>query len=223
MKIIGHRGSKGEEPENTILSFMKAIENKVDGIELDVHLSKDQELVIMHDDTLNRTTNGKGKIADYTLSELKKFDAGKGEKIPTLQEVIDLVKEKNIEVFIEIKCDNAEEKIAESINKNDLFDLAVVKSFNHRYVKKIKEINENIKTGCLIIGLPIHAYKILEDARAEILSLNFDFVDEELIKECHIKGYKVFIWNVDEKENLKKYTEMGADYIGTNFPSKIKS
>ena len=220
-KLIGHRGSRDEYPENTILGIKKAIENKVDGVEIDIHLTKDNQLAVIHDDSVDRTTNGNGKIEDLTLEQIKKLDAGNGEKVPTLQEVIDVIKQSNVELFIEIKCQDAEEKVANAIEKNQIFELVIVKSFDHRVIKKVKAINSKIKTACLIVGLPIHAYKILEDADADALSINLNTVDKELIEECHKHNKKVFIWNIDDKEELKKYLDMKPDYIGTNLPSKI--
>jgi glycerophosphoryl diester phosphodiesterase len=221
-KIIGHRGSKGEFPENTLLGIKKAIENKADGIEIDVHLTKDNELVVIHDPKVDRTTDGKGEVKKLTLKQIKKLDAGQKQQVPTLQEVLDLVKELKTQLWLEIKCHNAEENVANILKNNNLIKNTVVKSFDHRIVKRIKEINKNIKTACLFVGLPVHVYKIIQDAKADAISINANTVDKELIDECHKKGYEVFVWNIDEKSLLKKYINMGADYIGTNFPSKMK-
>ena len=221
VKIIGHRGSRDEYPENTILGIKKAIENNVDGVEIDVHLSKDSELIVIHDDSVDRTTDSFGNIIDMTLPEIKKLDAGNGEQVPILQEVIGVIKEANVELFIEIKCPGAKEKVVEAISCNSIYSLAVVKSFDHRIVKKVKELDDNIKTACLIVGLPVHAYKIIEDACADMISINANTVDESLISECHEHNKKVFVWNIDNKEELARFISMGADYIGTNLPSKI--
>ena len=223
VKIIGHRGCRGEEPENTILGISKAISNNVNGIEIDVHLTKDNELVVIHDDSLDRTTNGKGKVADSTLGEIRKLDAGKGEKVPLLKEVIDVVKGAKKEIFIEIKCQGAEKKVVDAVIDNNILDLAFVKSFDHTIVKKAKELNREIRTACLIVGRPVHAYKLLDDAKADAISINANTVDKELIDECHSHGFAVFIWNADDPAELKKYIDMGADYIGTNVPSKVIS
>ena len=111
MLIIAHRGASGYEPENTLRSFRKAIGLKSDAIELDVQLTKDNKLVVIHDETVNRTTNGKGKVKDLTLRELRKLDAGKGEKVPTLEEVFNLVKRK-VKIHVELKGNN----IAKPVN-----------------------------------------------------------------------------------------------------------
>jgi glycerophosphoryl diester phosphodiesterase len=220
-KIFGHRGSRGEEPENTLLGIKKAFENNAAGVEIDIHLTKDGELVIIHDDTVDRTTNGKGNVIEMTLEEIKNLDAGKGEKIPTLQEAIDVIKEAGKEIAIELKCDNAEEKVVEAIVKNDMLDKAIVKSFTHSRVKRVKEINNNIRTSCLFSEMPGNIFEIAEENKAGMLSIKYTLVDKELVDKCHAKGLQVFAWNINDKEGLKKYKGMGADYIGTDYPSKI--
>ncbi|MBD3164728.1 glycerophosphodiester phosphodiesterase [Candidatus Woesearchaeota archaeon] len=221
-KIIGHRGAKGEYPENTLGGFKKAIEAGVGGIELDVHLTKDNELAVIHDEDVDRTTNGKGLVREMTLGQLKKFDAGNRERIPSLQGAISVIKHAGIFLAVEIKCRNAEQKVVEAIDSSGMTKDTIVKSFDHRIVRNLKKINPKIKTACLLVGLPVHAYKILGDANADAISINCDTVDKELIDECHKYGKEVFVWNIDDKKKLKKYSDMGADYIGTNFPSIVK-
>jgi glycerophosphoryl diester phosphodiesterase len=116
MQIIGHRGASGYEPENTLRSFQKAIDLGVEMIELDVYTCKSGELVVMHDDKVNRTTNGNGYVFNMTLTELKTLDAGKGEKVPTLVEVFDLINKK-IAINVELKGEGTAESTAELIQK----------------------------------------------------------------------------------------------------------
>ena len=113
-KIFAHRGSKGKYPENTLLSFEKALEEKADGIEIDVHLTKDGEVAVIHDEKLERTTNGKGYVKDFTLAELKKLDAGQGQQIPSLKEVFMLLKNTGTELNIELKTGSVDYKGIES-------------------------------------------------------------------------------------------------------------
>ena len=221
-KIIGHRGSCGEFPENTLLGIKEAIKNGVDGVEIDVRLTKDNQLVVIHDETVDRTTNGEGKVENLALKEIKELDAGDGEKIPTLQEVMDLIRETGLLLAIEIKCQKAENIVIDCILNNNLQGNTLVKSFDHRIVQKVKKIDKRVKTSCLLVGLPIHPYKLLDDAKADALSINSNYIDKELIDECHKHGRLVFVWNVDDKESVKKFIKMGADYICTNFPSKMK-
>lgn len=220
-RVIGHRGCKGEEPENTLRGIRNALDLGADGVEVDVHLSKDGKVVVIHDETVDRTTNGKGFVKDIEYKKLARLDAGKGEKIPLLSEVIDAVRKHDKELVIEIKCRNAEEKVMGIVKGKDYVEKSIVISFDHRIVKKVKKICPSIRTGCLLVGLPVHAYKLIEDANADMLSVNADTVDNGLIKECHRKGYKVMVWNVDERKEFLDFKKMGADYIGTNVPSVV--
>ncbi len=223
MKYIGHRGARGEEPENTMLGFKTALDNGMDGVELDIHISKDGQIIVIHDDTLDRTTDGNGIVSKMPYADIQKADAGKGECIPLLQDVLDLIKPTNAILFIEIKCEESENVLANIIAKNQMESRCIIKCFNHRLLTKIKEINPNIKTACLIVGLPIKAKQIISDANADIISINIKTVDQILIDQCHDAGYKVFIWNANTKEEVKFCKSIGADFLGTDFPSKINN
>jgi glycerophosphoryl diester phosphodiesterase len=219
--ILGHRGAKGERPENTILGIRYALELGVKAIEIDVHLSSDGELVVIHDDTLDRTTSGSGKVLDFSSEEIRKLDAGLGEKVPFLSEVFDLFEDFNFTLFVEVKALNCEKKIVELVEKYDLYSKVIVKSFNHRVVKKVKELEPKIKTSCLIYGLPINAVNIIENAKADGISISVSTVDQALVELCQHNNYKVTVWNINEKEDLAPFLEMGVDFIGTDFPSSV--
>jgi glycerophosphoryl diester phosphodiesterase len=216
MMIMGHRGAKALEPENTLLSIGRAMEIGVDAVEIDVHLTKDKEVVVIHDSTVDRTTNGKGPVGSYTLEEIKKLDAGKGEKIPTLKEVIEFVKDK-VRLIIELKEEGTEDKVVELIKRYDMFDSAYVISFWHMLVKKIKEMDSRIKTGVLMVGCPVDTC-IARSASADALVMNYAFVNKELVYKAHQEGLKVFIWNINDRDMLKPYVDMGVDGIGSNDP-----
>jgi len=216
MMIIGHRGAAALEPENTLLSIERAMDIGVDAVEIDVHLSKDKELVVIHDATVDRTTNGTGPVSSYTVQEIKKLDAGKGEAIPTLQEVIDFI-DRRVMLVIELKEEGTERSVVDLIIQNNLFDKACVISFWHRLVKTVKEMDSRIKTGVLLVGSPVDAC-IANQASADALAMKYTFVDREFVKIAHKKGLKVFIWNIDDQDLLKPYVDMGVDAIGTNDP-----
>ena len=216
MMIIGHRGAAALEPENTLLSIERAMDIGVDAVEIDVHLSKDKELVVIHDATVDRTTNGTGPVSSYTVQEIKRLDAGKGEAIPTLQEVIDLIG-KRVMLVIELKEEGTERAVVDLIIRNNLCDKACVISFRHRLVKTVKEMDSRIKTGVLLVGSPVDAC-IATQASADALVMKYSFVDREFVKIAHKKGLKVFIWNIDDQDFLKPYVDMGVDAIGTNDP-----
>jgi glycerophosphoryl diester phosphodiesterase len=188
----------------------------VDAVEIDVYLTKDKEVVIIHDSTVDRTTNGKGPIGSYTLEEIKKLDAGKGEKIPTLEEVIEFVKDK-VRLIIELKEEGTEDKVVELIKRYNMFDSAYIISFWHMLVKKIKEMDSRIKTGVLLVGCPVDAC-MARSASADALVMNYAFVNKELVDKAHQEGLKVFIWNIDDRDMLRPYVDMGVDGIGSNDP-----
>ncbi len=138
--IIGHRGAAGYEPENTLRSFRKAIDIGVDWIEFDLHRSADGHLVVIHDPTVDRTTNGHGKVSEMTLDELKKLDAGKGQQIPTFQEVIDLARG-HIRIIPEIKQEGIELEVMDVIDRNDIINQCMVSSFFTYAIRRCKEFH----------------------------------------------------------------------------------
>jgi glycerophosphoryl diester phosphodiesterase len=216
MMIMGHRGAAALEPENTIRSIARAMEIGVDAVEIDVHLSKDEEVVVIHDETLDRTTNGTGPVKKRTLEELKMLDAGKGEKIPTLQEVMDFVGDK-MRLVIELKEAGAEGKVVELIKNNAAVSHVYVISFWHRLVQAVKSLEGTIKTGVLLVGCPVDL-AVASNAFADALVMRYSFVDERFVKMAHKKGLKVFIWNIDDPDLLEPYVAMGVDGIGSNDP-----
>nr|HDN00678.1 glycerophosphodiester phosphodiesterase [Deltaproteobacteria bacterium] len=216
MIIMGHRGAAAIEPENTLLSIDRAIDLGVDAVEIDVHLSKDKELVVIHDATVDRTTNGTGPVSGFTVQEIKRLDAGKGESIPTLQEVVDLI-DRRVLLVIELKEEGTEGPVVDLIRQNDLFHKSCVISFRHRLVKTVKQRDSRIQTGVLFVGSPVDAC-IATHASADTLVMKYSFVDRELVKTAHRQGLKVFIWNIDKQEILPPYVDMGVDAIGTNDP-----
>ncbi len=216
MIIMGHRGAAALEPENTLLSITRAIEIGVDAVEIDIHLSKDKELVVIHDSTVDRTTNGTGPVSSYTLNEIKELDAGKGETVPTLQEVIDLIENK-VSLVIELKQAGTEKGVFELIKRNNIEDNVYVISFWHRLVKTVKKMDSCIKTGILLVGCPVDT-SIATHASADALVMKYTFVDREFVEIAHKEGLKVFIWNIDELRLVKPYADMGVDGIGSNDP-----
>jgi glycerophosphoryl diester phosphodiesterase len=216
MMLMGHRGAAALEPENTLLSINRALEIGVNAVEIDVHLTRDKELAVIHDSTLDRTTNGTGPVSSYTLSEIKKFDAGKGERIPSLQAVIDLVRGRG-RLIVELKEEGTEQGVVELIRENALYDSAYVISFWHTLVKRVKEMDSRIKTGVLLVGCPVNAC-LAKSASADAMVMNYAFVNKELVETAHREEVKVFIWNIDHPDLLKPYAEMQVDGIGSNDP-----
>ena len=216
MIIMGHRGAAALEPENTLLSIERAIDIGVDAVEIDVRLTKDGELAVIHDSSVDRTTNATGLVRDYELEALKQLDAGKGERIPTLQEVMELVGQRAT-LVIELKEAGTEKKVVELINKNSFKKNVYVISFWHRLVKAVREMDQDIKTGVLLVGCPVDA-SFATLASAEVLVMRYSFVDRDFVENAHKDNLQIFIWNIDDKRLLEPYIDMGVDGIASNDP-----
>lgn len=214
MQIIAHRGASFYEPENTLRAIKRAIEMKTDFVEVDVRRSKDGELIIMHDADINRTTNGNGFVKDKTLQELKKFDAGHGEEIPTLEDVIEIVKNK-VGLVIEIKEPGTEDKIVEKINQNGIKNV-ILTSFYHEIIKNVSKLNSDLDTGIIFVGQPVNVHKLVFDANANIIFPSYRYMNEEMVKQTKKHGITIYPWAIDDIEIFKKFAEMGVDGIITN-------
>lgn len=221
MQIMGHRGAKNEKPENTLLGFRHAIDCKVDSIEIDVHLTKDKKLVVIHDETMDRTTNLKGAVLDLTYEEILKADAGEGEKVPLLSEVIEYMKSTNADLVIEIKAANCEKQVVQLVEEFDMVSRVWAISFNHRIIKKVKELNSNIRTAYLLYGLPLNVAEIAKACGSDGLSLSVKTIDKELVEDAHKAGLHVTVWNANTKEEVQHFADMGVDVIGTDCPSQV--
>ncbi len=215
--IIGHRGCKGLEPENTLLAIRKAISLNVDAIEIDVRLSKDNELVVIHDSRVDRTTNGKGHVKNLTLREIKKLDAGKGERVPTLQEVIDIIKNK-VFLLIELKTSKTEKKVVDLIRKNKIKRTSFVISFMPELIMNVKRLDRGIKTGILFTSRFINPVKKARKTKANLVMPLYKIVNKNFVDRCHKEGIKVFVWNIDNLKELRAYSKLNLDGIGSNRP-----
>jgi len=221
---IGHRGACGYEPENTLRSFQKAIEMRVPMIEFDVYALGGGEVVVIHDDTVDRTTNGKGYVQKMSFEEIRMLDAGKGEKVPTLQEVLDLVAGK-IQVNVELKGEGTAEPVAKIIeeyvhDKGWSYDHFLVSSFNHHELKKFHEICPKVRIGALLSAIPLGYATLAEDMGCYSINLDKDFINQEFVADAHGRGLKVFVWTVNEPEDISRMKELEVDGIFTNYPDR---
>lgn len=215
MLIIAHRGASAYKPENTISAFKEAIKMKADGIELDIRLTKDKKLAVIHDKTIDRTTSGKGKVKNYTLKQLKKY------KIPGLQEVIDIIKQKNILLFIEIKDKGAEEDIIKIIKKNKLTKKIIIVSFYKESIKKIKKLSK-IQTG-FIFSKNNNARKIALSLKADWILPNYDLINKNFVQKAHKSKLRILAWTVNEINLAEKLYSLSIDGIATNNPNILKN
>ncbi|HMH70074.1 MAG TPA: glycerophosphodiester phosphodiesterase family protein [Candidatus Saccharimonadales bacterium] len=227
MKIIGHRGACGHEPENTLASFKKALELGVDMIELDVYSLKDGELVVIHDDKVDRTTNGTGYVADFIFEELRSLDAGNGEKIPLLGEVLDLINGQ-VPVNIELKGVGTAGHVAKLINRyrtekrwpNDLF---LVSSFNHVELAEFTRHMPAIKTGALIVGIPLTYAAFAQELGSVSVNLDAEFITREFVEDAHERNLEVFVFTVNDERDVRRLRDLGVDGIFSNFPDRARA
>ena len=220
MILTGHRGAAKLEPENTLLSIQKAIDLGVDQIEIDVHLTRDQHLVVIHDVTVDRTTDGDGAIADFTLAEVKQLDAGKGERIPTLQEVIDLVRGKVI-LQIELKGPGTAEPVIETVKQNSLENGVLLTSFVHDRLREARQLNPNLRLGALWATPPPDACEQAIDMGAEAIHIQHLNIDADLVQKAHAHGLQIRAWNPDTVEEIQRAMDLGVDAIGSNRPDLL--
>ena len=228
--ITGHRGASGLAPENTLASMKKAMEIGANYSELDVHLTSDGAVVLLHDDTLDRTTNDSGAVYLKELSAIKKLDAGKwfgpefeGEPIPTLIEVIDAVYGKmklNIEIKISGNEPDIAEKVVAIVREKKFQKQCMITSFDKTTVLKVKEIAPELAVGYIIGG----GFK--EDpfnGPWEIISTNYKNVNEEFVEKSHFANKEVHVWTVNDESEMQRLIELKVDGIITNYPNILKN
>jgi len=218
--VTGHRGAAALEPENTLRGIRRAMEIGVDQVEVDIHLTRDGRLVVIHDETVDRTTNGHGRVRDLTFEEMRDLDAGKGEVVPTLEEVISLVKGK-VTLQVELKGIGVEERAVEIVEEAGIVDEVMFTSFRHPALKAVKEMNPSVQTGVLFYCLPIDPCRLALDAEAEAIHPNIQFVDREMARRAHVLGLKVFAWNADVEGEMRRVIGTGIDGLGSNRPDLL--
>tara|TARA_R110002072_G_scaffold64203_1_gene159102 strand:- start:77655 stop:78326 length:672 start_codon:yes stop_codon:yes gene_type:complete len=220
MILMGHRGARDELPENSLLGFQKVIDKGLKAIELDIHLSSDGHIVVIHDETLDRTSNGCGLVKEKTLAQLKELDLGSEQRIPTLKEALDVIVKSKVEVQIEIKTSEVLEKLPSELSEYDSRYITVI-SFDHKALKTFKESCPHIKTACLLYGLPVDPISIIKSCHADGISLSTSLIDKEIVERCHQENYSVTSWNANDLETINKFKKMGVDYLGTDLPLKF--
>ena len=232
-KIFAHRGFSGKYPENTMLAFQKAVEIGVDGIELDVHLTKDNEIVIIHDEDIKRTCDGEGLVKDMTLEELRKFDASASFRgvygfcgIPTLREYFELVEDTAIITNIELKTGvyeypTIEKRVIDMVREFGLSDRIIFSSFNHFTVKRCEKIAPEIKRGFLTGDWLYDFGKYTAERNVQCCHPWHISLSEETVKEMHEAGCEINTWTVNEYEDIRKLSAWGVDSLIGNFPDRM--
>lgn len=236
MKVYAHRGYSGKYPENTMLAFRKAAESGCDGIELDVQLTKDGTVVVIHDEKIDRTTDGTGYVKDYTYEELKKFDADKvrGGKdgfqpIPTFDEYCAWVKDQDLVTNIEIKTgvyyyEDLEEKTLELVKKYGLEKKVFFSSFNHMSLVRLQKLAPDIPCGALLehVGLGNAGYYCDRYGFA-LYHPGCNGMTDEVVENCKKYGIKINVWTVNDMATLEKMYDWECDGVFSNYPGICKA
>lgn len=222
MMVIGHRGMRFVEPENTLRAVERALKCGVDAVEVDVRMTKDGKLVLMHDETVDRTTNGKGRVRDMTFSELRRLDAGKGERVPTLEEVLEAVRER-ARLVIEIKESDIVRKVIEAVDRHGMLGEVILISFHHPAVRQVKQVRPDVETGVIFVCEPIEPQELALKAGAEWIAPNLAYTTERLVRRAHEIKVKVNTWVVNTREELAKAKGLNVDAVTTDRPDLITS
>lgn len=225
MLKIGHRGAKGHKPENTLIGFQKAIDLHVNRIELDVHLSHDNELMVIHDETIDRTTDGKGFVNEFSLPELKRFLINKEHHIPTLSEVLNLIDQK-CDINIELKSFETADKVVDLIEKYVSekkwnYNQFVVSSFDWNALQQVAFLNSAIPIGVLTetdLDLALAFAKFIQ---AKSIHPYFHLLTAANTAEIQEKGFQVFPWTVNEYDDIKKLKTYNVNGIISDFPDRL--
>ncbi|MFD7864271.1 glycerophosphodiester phosphodiesterase [Streptomyces sp. NPDC057682] len=212
---IGHRGVMGVEPENTLRSFVRAEQAGMDLIELDLHLSKDGALAVMHDAEVDRTTDGTGAIADKTLAELRELDAGRGERVPVFEEVLDAVRSP---MQAEIKDVAAARTLAEVMTRRALVDRVEVISFHDEAVAEVARLVPGVRTALVASRWGDDVVDRATAVGATRLVLNIRRITLELVEKAHARGLTVVGWVVNTQDHLRLARGLGLDGATTDFP-----
>ena len=229
--IIAHRGASAYAPENTLAAFDKALDLGTAHVEFDVHFSGDGHVVVIHDDTVDRTTDSSGAVASLTLAQLKRLDAGSwfaarfsGERIPTLGELLERYKGR-LHFYIEVKgrSEHLSERTIDLVRDYGWRDSVTITSFQEERLQEARSYAPEIPAGWLARELD---GSMVEQARqmglAEICP-HADLLDRELVQRLHQKGFMVRAWGVHDEEAMRRVVEAGADGMTINFPDKLAS
>ena len=229
---LAHRGASAQFPENTLLAFRQAIEQGVDMLELDVHSTADAHLVVIHDRTLERTTNGQGYVNDLTLQELRQLDAGQGEKIPLFEEAIQLAREAGIRLCVEIKGIVGEEELAlpaaivRVLEATDFLSQTVLTSFSPKALLRAKATNA--EASLMLDPSPQDGSLTPREICAQALRAgangvcyDFQLLTPAIVRECQLTGLALWAWQPDEPDDLRGLLKLGVQGIMTNRPDVL--
>jgi glycerophosphoryl diester phosphodiesterase len=218
---IGHRGAAGHAPENTLAAIQKGIELGVDFVEIDVRCTADGVLVALHDSAVNRTTNGKGQIDRLSLRDIKALDAGNGEHIPTLEEVLSVAAGKT-GVMLELKVQGVAQKTVEAVQNVGFKEPVIYASFLHEELGIIRSVDAEASLMALFGRLPLAPVARAMKYSPSHVGLRHDTISRRLVKAFHDEDLRVFVYTADKPSEIQRAFSAGVDGIISNVPERIR-
>lgn len=224
--VIGHRGAMGHETENSLASVQKALDLGVDMIEVDVFKIKSGEVVVFHDQTVDRLTNGPGNIEEYYITDLRKLILDGGHKIPMIQDVLKLI-DNRVVLNIELKGANTADKINHTIkfyteSRGWSPDNFIISSFNWDELRSMRKFNDSIAIAVLTEDNPLEAIDVAKELNAVAINPYFKNLNADVAMKIKQAGFKIYTWTVNEPEDIEAMTNLGVDGIITNFPERVR-
>lgn len=217
---IAHRGGGGDGLENTLHAIEQSIQLGVDFVEIDIQLTADGHLVVMHDKRVDRTTSGKGRLTALTLAKLREFDAGNGQRIPMFSEVLELVNGRT-GLMAEIITPGIASKVVSEVRKQGLRSPVLFASFLHPELLAVREADPHAQTLALLEGVPVTGSQFATTAGAANVGLGFESVTESFVRQLQGKKLAVFVYTLDDQEDIDYARAIGVDGIISNYPKKV--
>ncbi len=228
--VIAHRGASAVAPENTLVAFSRAMEMGANMIELDLHATRDGHVVVIHDNDLRHTTNLRGKVSEMTLEGLRKADAGKGERVPTLQETLELTRGK-IQLYLEIKDRKAAAETVRMVRDYGVKDEVLLASFDLPLMKKLGDEISDIEIGLILGNTTLNPFVRWREAFPEIAFKNYNYqtlcmqvklCSARLARNIKAQGKKLYVWTANSEHEYQAMIERGVDGICTDTPDRLR-
>lgn len=217
--VIAHRGGSELFLENSMTAFRKVQELGVDAIEIDVHLSKDRKLVVIHDPDLNRIAGINRYVSDMTIDEIRNVELPQGERIPEFE---DVMREVHVPLVVELKSPETAKVLIEFLQENPGFvEKCIVISFFHEALKEIKQIFPRLITGALLVGFPADPANVARSCRSEILSFFHEGLTKDYVELCHKGGIQVSVWTPNSEDEIRLALDAGVDSIASDRPDLV--
>jgi glycerophosphoryl diester phosphodiesterase len=227
---IAHRGASGHAPENTLAAFRKAVEMGVDGIEMDIRLTADDEVIVLHDASLNRTTDTTGEVSKLSLAQIRQADAGDGERVPTFAEALESIPT-DVLAFVEIKAIEATAPAVRIVQEMDRLDQVVIISFNADALRLLRTLDSRMPMG-LLQGGAAGTYNnassvgldLLHRAQAtgtSTVSVNWQLLNPETVGDIQQRGGAVWTWTINDTDDIRRVADMGVQAITSDYPDRL--